>query len=126
MKNLVINNGKFTAAGNFSGYTALGERIHIYARQMEALGWSADTDVVFPFYTIAQVKEIQQLDTDGNVIGTSDRLTALSVFKTRAEINQAHVESAVLDIEIKKSISEEANKVGLDKASIEALLNAVV
>jgi len=35
MKNFVINNGAFTANGNFSGYTALGVRVHLHKRQME-------------------------------------------------------------------------------------------
>lgn len=127
MKNLVINNGSFTAAGNFSGYTALGERVHIYKRQVEALGWSSNDDVAFPFYCIAADKEIQQINEKGEPTGeVSTRLTALSVFKTRDDISQAHVQSATLDIEIKKSIAEEASKVGLDKAAIDSLLSATV
>ena len=66
MKNYVINNGSFTKAGNFSGYTALGQRVHIYQRQMEALGWSANDDVQFPFYCIGDIREIQPVDEKGN------------------------------------------------------------
>ena len=122
MKNYVINNGSFTAAGNFSGYTALGERVHIYGRQMESLGWSGNNDVVFPFYTIGALKEINNIDKDGTIVSTDQRLTALSVFKTRQDITSAHTESAFLDVEIKKSIAEEASKVGLSEAAIESLL----
>jgi hypothetical protein len=46
MKNYVINNGAFTANGNFSGYTALGVRVHLHKRQMNALGWNTTEDVV--------------------------------------------------------------------------------
>ncbi len=122
MKNYVINNGSFTAAGNFSGYTALGERVHIYGRQMDSLGWSGNNDVVFPFYTIGALKEINNIDKDGTIVSTDQRLTALSVFKTRQDITSAHTESAFLDVEIKKSIAEEASKVGLSEAAIESLL----
>jgi hypothetical protein len=126
MKNYVINNGSFTAAGNFSGYTALGERVHIYGRQMESLGWSGNNDVVFPFYAIGALKEINNVDKDGTVVSTDQRLTALSVFKTRQDITTAHTESAFLDVEIKKSIAEEASKVGLSQSAIESLLSVSI
>jgi hypothetical protein len=127
MKNKVINNGAFTAAGNFSGYTALGERIHIHARQMAALGWSDNADVSFPFYCITKDVVIKELDSKGVETGqTSVRETAASVFKTREDINQAHIDSATLDMEIKKNIAQEAAKVGLTPESIDSLLNATV
>jgi hypothetical protein len=125
MKNYVINNGSFTAAGNFSGYTALGERVHIYARQMDSLGWTTNEDVKdnLPFFCIGALKEINNIDANGAVISTDQRLTALSVFKTRQDITNAHTESAFLDVEIKKSIAEEASKVGLSETAIESLLS---
>jgi DNA-binding phage protein len=127
MKNQVINNGAFTAAGNFSGYTALGNRIHIHGRQMTALGWSGNEDVSFPFYCITKDAEIKELDSAGKETGNvSIRETALSVFKTREDINRAHIDSATLDMEIKKNIAEEAAKVGLSKESIDSLLSASV
>lgn len=126
MKNYVINNGSFTAAGNFSGYTALGERVHIFGRQMESLGWTSLDDVSFPFYAIGDVKQIDNVDENGTVISSTDRLTALSVFKSKADIVSAHAESAFLDVEIKKSISEEAAKVGLSQSAIDSLLALTV
>ena len=127
MKNQVINNGAFTAAGNFSGYTALGNRIHIFARQMASLGWTSNEDITFPFYCITKDSPIKQLDVDGKETGVVDmRETATSVFKTREDINRAHIDSATLDMEIKKNIAEEAAKVGLSKESIDSLLNASV
>ena len=126
MKNYVINNGSFTAAGNFSGYTALGERVHIFGRQMESLGWTSLDDVSFPFYAIGDVKQIDNVDENGTIISSTDRLTALSVFKSKADIVSAHAESAFLDVEIKKSISEEAAKVGLSQSAIDSLLALTV
>lgn len=131
MKNYVINNGTFTASGNFSGYTALGERVHIFKRQMEALKWSTNEEVKFPFYAIGTVKEIGQLDPNGKPLVNPDgtpvtvgRLTALSAFKTREEIKQAHADSALLDIEIAQEIRSQASSAGLSETAISALANA--
>ena len=117
-KNYVINNGSFTANGNFSGYTALGERVHIFGRQMEALGWKSNADVSFPFYTIGQMKTINQLNEKGETTGTAERLTALSAFKTREDIKQAHADSTLLDIEIQQEIKAQASSAGLTEAAI--------
>ena len=131
MKNYVINNGQFTANGNFSGYTALGERVHIFGRQMQALGWSKPEEVKFPFYAIGTTKQIGQLDANGKPLmnadgtpATADRLTALSAFKTRDEIKQAHADSALLDIEIQQEIRTQASTAGLSEQAINALANA--
>lgn len=125
MKNYVINNGKFTTE-NFSGYTAMGERVHIYGRQMASLGWEAIEDVKFPFYCIAADKEIEPNGPDGKPSGEKTmRLTALSVFKTKADITTARSESIMLDVEINKSIAEEAEKIGISQATLETLLAAV-
>jgi hypothetical protein len=126
MKNYVINNGSFTAAGNFSGYTALGERVHIFARQMESLGWSSVDEVGFPFYAIGDVKQIDNVDENGAILSSSSRLTALSVFKSKNDIVNAHAESAFLDVEIKQSISQQAAKVGLSQSAIDSLLAATI
>ena len=127
-KNYVINNGSFTANGNFSGYTALGERVHFHKRQMEALDWKTNTDVKFPFYSIATIKQIGQLGADGKAVVdvnglavTADRLTALSAFKTRDEIKQAHADSALLDVEIAQEIKSQASSAGLSEATVQAL-----
>ena len=126
MKNLVINNGKFTQAGNFSGYTALGDRVHIYKRQMETLGWATDADVKTPFFVIAENKGIDTIDANGVVTKTEQRLTALSAFKTRDEIKQAHAESASLDIEVKQAVAEQASKSGLSQSAIDSLLSVAI
>lgn len=131
MKNYVINNGSFTANGNFSGYTALGERVHIFGRQMQALGWAKQDEVKFPFYVIGTTKQVGQLGADGKpvvdangVALTSDRLTALSAFKSREEIKQAHADNALLDIEIATEIKKQASTAGLTESAISALANA--
>jgi hypothetical protein len=127
-KNYVINNGSFTTNGNFSGYTALGERVHFHKRQMESLGWAKNEDVKFPFYSIATIKQIGQLDASGKPLlnelslpVTADRLTALSAFKSRDEIKQAHADASLLDIEIAQEIKSQASSAGLSDETIRAL-----
>ena len=131
MKNYVINNGAFTANGNFSGYTALGVRVHLHKRQMSALGWESTADVQSPFFCIAETKMIGSLDNAGNPVVDangievkSERLTALSAFKTKAEITQAHADSALLDIEIAQTIKTQATSAGLSESAINTLANA--
>lgn len=130
-KNYVINNGSFTANGNFSGYTALGDRVHLHKRQMEALGWTKSEDVKFPFYVIATIKKIGKLDPKGQPVVdekgvpvTSDRLTALSAFKTRDAIKQAHADANLLDIEIAQEIKSQATSAGLTEESLKMLASA--
>ena len=131
MKNYVINNGAFTANGNFSGYTALGVRVHMHKRHMNALGWENTTDVVFPFFGIAETKQIGALNADGSAVVDangveikSDRLTALSAFKTKGEITQAHADSSLLDVEIQQAIRTQASSAGLSENAINTLANA--
>jgi hypothetical protein len=131
MKNYVINNGAFTASGNFSGYTALGVRVHLHKRQMESLEWTKNEDIKFPFFCIAETKLIGALDNagkpvvDANGVETkSERLTALSAFKTKAEITQAHADSALLDVEIAQAIQTQATSAGLSESAIATLTNA--
>lgn len=131
MNSFRIISGDFTAAGNFSGYTALGKRVHIFKRQMDALGWSSKEDVKFPFYVIAEEKPISQLDANrqpvldnnGNPV-TDQRLTATAVFDTKDAITEACVEESTLGAEIKNSIAKAASSKGLTQAVVESLVAA--
>ncbi len=129
-KNYVITSGKFTDAGNFTGYNALGERLHIHKRQMEALKWEKDADVKTPFYAIGAEKEIGQLDAEGNPLMAEGvpvlvtRLTALSIFKTKAELINAHVDANMLDVEIAQEFTTQATTAGLNEEAVKALLSA--
>jgi hypothetical protein len=127
MKNYTIGSGKFTGKMNFSGYTSLGERVHIFGLQMNAMGITKDEEVTFPFYCIATVKTINEVDALMQPTGvTHERLTALSCFKTRAEITQAHLDATLLDAEIVQAISKGATTLGLTQESINSLMNASV
>jgi hypothetical protein len=126
-----IISGDFTTAGNFSGYTALGKRVHIFKRQMDGLGWSSLDEVKFPFYTVAEEKPINKLDGNrqpvlddaGNPV-TEQRLTATAVFETKDAITEACVEEATLGAEIKASIAKVASSKGLTQSVVDSLVSA--
>lgn len=129
MKNFAIHSGNFSANGNFSGYTALGERLFIHKTQMNGLGWTANEQVKFPFYAIGAEKMIGQLDANGqpavNADGTAvqvARLQALSIFPTKEAMISAHVDTATLDIEIKSAVKQSATAAGLSEQAIDSLL----
>lgn len=134
MKNFAIHSGNFSSGkGNFSGYTALGERIFIHKNQMNGLNWTKQDDVKFPFYAIGAVKQIGQLDENAqpkmNADGTPvlvDRLQALSVFATKDALTSAHVDTATLDIEIKQAVTAQAKSAGLTESAINSLLSVAI
>jgi hypothetical protein len=131
MNSYRIISGAFTTAGNFSGYTALGKRVHIFKRQMDSLGWSANEEVKFPFYAIAEEKPISKLDANrnpvvdenGNAV-TDQRLTATAVFADKTNIIEACVEEATLGAEIKESIAKQATSKGLTQSVVDSLVAA--
>lgn len=132
MKNYAITSGKFTGKGNFTGYTAKGERLHVHAAQMSSLGWKSDAEVKFPFFAIGAVKQIGQLNEDAtpkvdanNQPVLVDRLTAMSVFATKVALVAAHADDATLDIEVAKAVKESAVANGLSTKEVEALLATV-
>ena len=130
MKNYVITSGAFTEKGNFTGYTALGQRIHFHERQMKAIGVSTDADLLgkFPLYSVADVKTINPfdengkpaLDESGNLVAT-ERLTAMSVFLSKAELVNAHVDNATIDVDIRKGIMQAGKDAGLSESAVEEL-----
>lgn len=65
MKAYIIESGHFSEAGNFIGYTSLGERVHIYRKQIfegfpmveiynRHFGIYDKSWIKFPFYCLAQ------------------------------------------------------------------------
>lgn len=129
MRNYSIVSGNFSKAGNFSGYTALGERLFISKAQMLGMGCSSQEQVKFPFYAIGTIKQIGQIDENGvpkvNADGTAvlvDRLQALSVFSSKDALTQAHVDTATLDIEITAAIKKEASAKGLSESAVSKLM----
>ncbi len=133
MKNYVITSGKFTEKGNFTGYTALGARVHIHQAQMLALKWIKNEEVKFPFYAVGEVKSIGQLDENQkpktNADGTPvmvERLTATSVFSAKSALIDAFVDERTIDLEISGAVSTKAKALGLSDEAIASLESASV
>lgn len=128
MKNYVINNGGFTANGNFSGYTAMGERVHIYARQMAACNWESNEDVKYPFYCLALEKEIEPFGADGKTPTGEKvkRLTATSVFLTVEQLAEAKGATVLVEARVNNIIAKEAVAAGLSETAIADLLSVAV
>ena len=131
MNSFRIISGAFTPAGNFTGYTALGKRIHIFGRQMKSIGLEKTEEVNFPFFAIAEDKSIQKLDANRQpVLGqngepvTEVRLTATAVFENKEEIVNACVEETTLGAEIKISITTAASSLGLSQSVIDSMASA--
>ena len=128
MKNYAIASGKFTENGNFTGYTATGERVHVHKAQMASLKWEKNEQVKFPFFAIGTVKQIGQLGEDGkpktNLDGSPvlvDRLTATSVFAEKQALVNARVDDLTLDIEITQAVKASAEKAGLTEKELSSL-----
>lgn len=127
MRNVTINNGSFTANGNFSGYTALGERVHFHKRQMDSLGFTDVSTLKLPFYAIADNKTFNEIDANGKPTDkTFTRLQGLSAFKSKEDLVGAQVDNATLDIEVKAAIRSSASSAGLTESAISSLLNVAI
>lgn len=128
MKNFAIVSGTFSAAGNFSGYDALGTRVHIRKAQMESLGFTSAETAKYPFYAVVNEDEINprndagelMVDTAGNPVLVK-RLTAKSVFANKAALVEARAEVATLDIEVQAAVQQKAKAAGLTDQQIAAI-----
>ena len=102
-KNVIIEGGNFSPAGNYSGYDAeSSQRYFIPGRMMKAKGWSTDAEVPTVFFAVLQNKEyneltdqvdaqgnrIPKLDDDGNIVKFT-RLTVTKIYKTKEEHGDA-------------------------------------
>lgn len=127
LKNISITSGNFTENGNFTGYNLLGERVHLYKRQMEQLGWTKNEDVKFPFFAVATEKEYQRVDENGEATDeTFTRLTATSVFKDETTLINAHVGNASTEAKIAKAVATAMKAIALTDEQVEALANSAV
>lgn len=127
MRQTQILSGKFATGdkqqGNFTGYNAAGERIFIHKAQMESLGFIVDKDITFPFYALIDIKPMQTRDEDGKLTNVlTDRLKALSVFKTAEALTAAVNADFALSLDAAKARKEMATAAGLNEASVNTLL----
>jgi len=133
MNNYIITSGDFTNAGNFTGYTSKGIRIHFHKRQMDSLSFSKEKAPSYPFFCIAEEKTYNARKDDGGQpipfedgTTTMKRLTALSAFKDKSLLINAHAEESLLDREIEHEINKQASTRGLTSDSVAQLANASI
>ena len=135
MQKFIINNGSFSAKG-FSGYTAKGERIHIFERQMESIGIKKGDDLKgkLPFYVLAEPKSYgARLDDKGQPIpnadgsfGITNRLTCTAIFSSIDQLGQAFVEEKTLDARIDKMVNDAVASYKLDTAKVGELSTSAI
>lgn len=104
MKAYIIQSGHFSQAGNFMGFSAKGEKIHIYKKDIirlfpqvgivyRCLGRYEKELVKLPFYCLAKEKEFDYMDHDGQRTGQKfTRLTAFVISDKDYEIKTAAVQ----------------------------------
>ena len=122
-----IHSGNFAKGeknqGNFTGYTADGEKFFINKALLSSLKWTKDADVEFPFYAITDETPIQTRDADGELTEvTVQRAKALSIFKSEDQMINAFNSSARMQIKAKVNLAQHATASGLSTATISALL----
>jgi hypothetical protein len=103
MKAYIIQSGHFSKAGNFMGFSAKGEKIHIYKEDIirlfpqvgivyRCLGRYEKELVKLPFYCLAEEKTFPYMTHDGQITGqTFTRLTAIEIRDSKYEIKVAAV-----------------------------------
>lgn len=104
MKAYIIQSGHFSQAGNFMGFSAKGEKIHIYKKDIirlfpqvgivyRCLGRYEKELVTLPFYCLAEDETFDYLDCNGQKTGHKfTRLTAFVISDKEYEIKTAAVQ----------------------------------
>ena len=105
MKAYIIQSGHFSKAGNFIGFSAFGERVHIYKKDILRLftkagivyrcqGTYENELITFPFYCMAEHLTFD--NTDGT---TFTRLTAVEISESKLGIVEHAITDWVADLE---------------------------
>jgi len=107
---------------NFTAYNAGGDRIHIPARQIEALGLTKDT-LPKELFALTATKTFDELDpkTKDRTGQTFSRVQACSIFKTKEEMFAAKNDARLLNDECEAAYKKQASSLGLSVESIKAL-----
>lgn len=109
MKTIAIQSGKFTESGkNFTGYTASGQRVNVYAPQLAAIGITPEAPATFPLYALVEKRSHE--DKTGKAF---DRWDAGSVFTTADAMLQASIADAALAIKGKQMLTALAKEAGI-------------
>lgn len=122
MKTVRIISGEFTAKGNFSGYNAAGQRIHISERTMGAANIKKGDKIEFPLFAAVVEREFDVLDEQGKPTGQKfKREQAGSVFTTKTDLISAVNADKELALEARAALQATATAVGLTESTLAAL-----
>ena len=116
--------------GNFSGYNEDGQRIFINKQLMSSLGFNSDADLkkdgkFVSFFAIHDKKPITKTSDDGEVI-TELRVQATSLFSSEDAMINAFYASERRKILGQGGLKTLASTVGLNEASVNAILTASI
>lgn len=122
MKTVAILSGAFTNGGNFSGYNAAGQRIHVPNRTMESAGIKKGDTIKFPLYALVVEREFDVLDEAGKETGEKfKREQAGSVFTSKEAMIAAANADKLLAVETAAALTASATAAGLTEEAINAL-----
>jgi hypothetical protein len=123
MQTVAILSGSFTDNGNFSGYNAAGQRVHVPARTMESIQLTKDSKIAFPLYALVVEREFDVVDADNEPTGkTFKRQQAGSIFLNKADMIAAANADKMLTIETAAALKTQATAAGLTEDAISGLL----
>lgn len=124
---VTIIDGNFTGKGNFSGYNAAGQRIHVPARQMENHGLTDRKQIKFPLYALVVEREFSSLDASGQPTGEKfKRAQTGSIFLNQDEMMTAANADDLLRLKTKSALASQAKSIGLTDAAINSLLSVAI
>jgi hypothetical protein len=131
MKTLTIVSGNFATSdknkGNFTGYTALGERIFIHKNMVESVGIKTNDDFkkLGKLFAVVAEREFDVVDANNQATGEKfSRTQALSIFTKIEEISDAVNADFKLQVTITKDRSAIAKSAELDDEIINKLITA--
>jgi len=112
---------------NYTGYNASGDRIHIPARQIEALGLTKET-LPKTLFALTATKTFDEIDAKTKVPTgkTFSRVQACSIFLTKEELFAAKNDARLLNDECEAHYRKEASALGLKIETAQALENAAI
>lgn len=107
---------------NFTAYNAGGDRIHIPARQIEALGLNKDT-LPKELFALVDTKTYDELDpkTKERTGQTFSRVQTCSIFLTKEEMFAAKNDARLLNDECEAAYKKQASALGLNVESVKVL-----
>jgi hypothetical protein len=123
----LISISQSKSGNNFTGYNAIGDRVFIPARQIEALGLKYGA-LPKELFALVGTKSFNELDPQTKLPTekTFTRVQALSIFLTKEEMFAAKNDARLLNDECEAHYKKQASALGLTSETVSALENAAI